>query len=487
MAPGKRQLPIEELEIHEALTRPKTTASRPSEQLSLSNVKLSDGTTLDIQALIDSSVQAAMAKKGAIDDRGASGSDSRAEPKGLKRPIDLNPYNDNSKRPRSSGTPSEYDSDEEDEEEDEEECSGGFSMSTYFGDHINPVNPSQHHRARSQDINPGAVWYDDRYEESITVHNDDTAPPSRISHNDANMEAGRRVIEIGDRSEGLLVPPSQVQNLAEDSNDPDPSPPAQKAGVAVDKGLHMPTKRVPNWNPPIEILNWASQTFDNEWSAEDLKKYEDKYIPPKDFQHLFTPIPLEKFMEESLSSQNTRDTDYIFNRRETERLMFRAAKDLCAAYGPFFEVLHLLGQRGDCQDERLILSEGILGIASAMHKISRARRELLRRYFRLEISKNLYSFDPSHSQLFGGSSLEARVQQAQNMANARNKMFFRPKPKTKYPPKTGKGSQANSSQGFQSPASQPKPQRGGRRGRGRGRRSRSKPQSSTSTSTSKAK
>ena len=83
-----------------------------------------------------------------------------------------------------------------------------------------------------------------------------------------------------------------------------------------------------------------------------------------------------------------------------------------------------------------------------MHKISRARRELLRRYFRLEISKNLYSFDPSHSQLFGGSSLEARVQQAQNMPNARNMMFFRPKPKSKYPPKTGKGSQANSSQEF---------------------------------------
>ena len=128
-------------------------------------------------------------------------------------------------------------------------------------------------------------------------------------------------------------------------------------------------------------------TFDNEWNAEDVKGYEDRFIPPKEFQHLFTPIPLEKFMEEALGSQFTKETDFYFNRRETERLMFRAARDICAAYGPCFEVLHLLGKRNDCKQERLLLSEGLLGFASAMHKISRARRELLRRYFKLKYQK----------------------------------------------------------------------------------------------------
>ena len=236
----------------------------------------------------------------------------------------------------------------------------------------------------------------------------------------------------------------------------------------VDEGLHVPKKKSPNWSPSVGILNWAALTFNEEWSADQVKEYEDKYVPSEEYEHLFSPIPLSKAMEEQLSSQFTKDTDYLFNRRETERLMFRACRDICASYGPFIEVLDLLGAKGDCKKERGILSEGILGVVSGVHKITRARRELFRRYFRIEVAKILYTNDPSHSQFFGGTSLGDRVKEAQDFVTTRNSMFFLPKSKNYS--NSNKASSKSKSKGFQENASdqrQPPKQRRGSRGRGR--------------------
>ena len=164
-------------------------------------------------------------------------------------------------------------------------------------------------------------------------------------------------------------------------------------------------------------------------------------------------------------------------------MLFRAAKDICVAYGPIFQGLGMLADRGDCGAERRLLSEGMLGIASAMHKITRARRELLRRYFDLGVARELYSFAPSHTQFFGGSSLDDRVKEAKALSEARNNLFFRPKPKS-FKSKT---SQYYGKTGFQDQKqqkSQPKGRQG--RGRGRGRRSKlGKGQTAAKTSESK--
>ena len=104
----------------------------------------------------------------------------------------------------------------------------------------------------------------------------------------------------------------------------------------------------------------------------------------------------------------------------------------------------MLDDRGDCSSERSLLSEGVLGIASAMIKITRARRELFRRYFDFAVSKQLYSFDPSHTQFFGGSSLDDRVKEAVTLSEARKNMLFRPKPKTYNKNYSSTGFQENS-------------------------------------------
>ena len=59
-------------------------------------------------------------------------------------------------------------------------------------------------------------------------------------------------------------------------------------------------------------------------------------------KHLFTPIPLTKAMDQALSSQYPKDSDNFFNRRETERMLFRASKDICVAYGPILKELGML-------------------------------------------------------------------------------------------------------------------------------------------------
>ena len=84
------------------------------------------------------------------------------------------------------------------------------------------------------------------------------------------------------------------------------------------------------------------------------------------------------------------------------------------------------------------------------------------------VAKELYSFAPSHTQFFGGSSLDDRVKEAKALSEARNNLFFRPKPKN-YKSKT---SQYYGKTGFQDQNQQKsQPKRRQSRGRGRGRRS----------------
>ena len=167
-------------------------------------------------------------------------------------------------------------------------------------------------------------------------------------------------------------------------------------------------------------------------------------------------------------------------------MLFRAAKDICVAYGPIFQVLMMLTDRGDCSVEKGLLSEGVLGIASTMLKITRARRELLRRYFDLGVARELYNFNPSHSQFFGGSSLGDRVKEAKTLSEAGNNLFFRPKPKA-FKSGKAKSNYSNKASGFQNQSQQQKPQNRRRQGRGRGRRYKGGKGQSTAAKTSESK
>ena len=474
MAP-KRSKTMDEIEVDTALHTLKTTdhshpprsAASVSEQLAASTIHLTDGSTLDITALINASLESILAKKGASSQTGVVNNFDMPGPSGVKRVADPNDFV--AKRRRPSETEEADDDDDDDEEtdctasdEDESEI-----LSHVIGDRVNPMEAAKLQTLQSSRHGRIDEW---SFDGSST-------DPSRSVVLNLQSQDIARDRNLDDRSsEVSSVPPSQVPLLH--SNDPSAAERSAPAHIpeaqVIDEGLHVPKKKVTNWTPSVGILNWANLTFDEEWSADQVKEYEDKYVPSKEYRHLFTPIPLSKTLEDWLGSQSTKDFDYLFNRRETERLLFRGSRDICASYGPLVEVLDLLGKRGDCKDERIILSEGILGIASALLKITRARRELVRRFFKLDISKTLYSFDPSHEQFFGGSSLGERVKQAQEVVTARNSMFFLPQKKS-FPNKGSKGTNqgynSNKTKGFQDNASATKqPSKPRRQSRGRGRR-----------------
>ena len=458
--PPKKAMSIEESKDADALSmmsqrnRTDTSAYLPPaaapdqvEQAPSTSVELRDGTFLNLTTFVNTHIQSFMAQKMALE---------KVEVKqpgfiGFKRPLESSSThkgNEISKRRRHSlasvidetgqeGEEQEYSQDEYESyeesgsEEDEEEP---YNFSSVFGVGVNDDPPP---RTVVEEL--GVVARSEVSQSS----------PARLPLPDDNRPVSEPVSR------------THTQDLGDKG----------EAGEIVDKDLYVPCKNVPNWSPPVGILNWACKNFDAEWEQDQIKEYENRYVAPKEYRHIFTPIPLTKAMDQALSSQYTKDTDNFFGRRETERLLFRAAKDICVAYGPIFQVLTLLGDRGDCGSERTMLSEGVLGLASAMNRITRARRELLRRYFDFGVAKELYTFDPSHSQFFGGSSLDDRVKEAKALAEARNNLFFRPKPKTYKSNYANKNSKFyNKSAGFQDQSQQQKPQFKRRQNRGRGRR-----------------
>ena len=423
------------------------------------SVELRDGTSIDIEALVDARIQSALAYNQALKQKVDDGSG----PSGYKRPLDTSVSThrvDSSKRlrPTMASTvedqgqgyaPDEDDSSDETHSDEDDEDQ--FRMSSVFGVGIN------------SDADPCTVEVPGEDARSEVVRQ---PAPARLTLQDG-ATAHRPVPESDSRNH------IQAGNVKE------------VEGLEIDKDLYVPPKSSPNWSPAIGLTNWAITYFDREWTIEQVKGYEQSYVAAPEYRHIFTPIPIPKWVDQALNSQYTKDTDKYFNRRETERILFRAARDVCAAYGPIFEALTLLGERGGCERERQLLTEGMLGVSSAMLKITRARRELIRRYFAFETARELYDFSPTHTQFFGGNSLEERVKEAKALAEARRNMFFRPQPKAYN--KSAKSSRTYAkAAGFQNQSQQQKPQ-SSRRGRGRGRRYKNAKNQSASAKTSESK
>ena len=477
--PPKKAVSLEESEVADALNLLKqgacVTATNTPTHMELtveapahvdppklpSIVELKDGSSFDLAAFVDASIKTHIAKQLAKEQQKSFG----PGPSGHKRVLDPKHTHKNrvsSKRQRPNMVLADEDEDpcqgsSQDEYESEENGSDEEDNESYTFSSVFRVGINNDASLNTVEESRGVAW------------SQRENPPAHHSLSDG----AKSVRPVSEPSSGTH--PQDLGNTGEEGGAGD---------LTVDKDLYIPSKNSPNWSPSLGIMNWANQYFDEEWDADKCKYYEGKFIAPIESRHIFTPIPLTKAMDQALSSQYTKDTDKFFNRRETERFLFRASKDICLAYGPIFDALMMLGERGNCGTERGLLSEGVLGIASAMNRITRARRELLRRYFDLGVAKELYTFDPSHSQFFGGSSLDDRVKEAKALAEARNNLFFRPKPKTFRSNKT-----YNKSAGFQEQSQQQKSQYKRRpgRGRGRGRRYKNAKGQSTAAKTSESK
>ena len=90
----------------------------------------------------------------------------------------------------------------------------------------------------------------------------------------------------------------------------------------------------------------------------------------------------------------------------------------------------------------------MMGIFSANKKISKGRRELGRKFVRLDCADSLLSVAPTHLSLFGNSSVPEAVKQAKEATKADNTLVFVPKKKFRPSYTPNKGFQFQQTIGF---------------------------------------
>ena len=148
-------------------------------------------------------------------------------------------------------------------------------------------------------------------------------------------------------------------------------------------------------------------------------------------------------LHKSLKSKITKRKDYLLNRELAEKNLFYASSDLCTALRPFTEAISKLDDIQGSGDIKNLIGLGIRGIFSANIGISKARRELGRKFIRLDCADNLLSVAPSHLSLFGNTSVPEAVKQAKEATKADNTLVYIPKKKFRpsYPANRGFHSQ----------------------------------------------
>ena len=181
----------------------------------------------------------------------------------------------------------------------------------------------------------------------------------------------------------------------------------------------------------------------------------EKFQAKEEYDHLFLPVKMPSKLYKAMKSSVTKKRDYLFNRQELERSLYNASADLCAAVKPLIEAVSLLDDRPGCGDIKCLIGQGILGLLSSNIKISKGRRELGRRFVRLDCAEALFSVAPSHHSLFGGKSDSAAVTAAKEATKLDDSLVHKPKFKRPFRPSYSTNAQG---QGFQ--------QASGYRGRG---------------------
>ena len=115
---------------------------------------------------------------------------------------------------------------------------------------------------------------------------------------------------------------------------------------------------------------------------------------------------------------------------KTKRAMYNAQKQLFITSKPLLSALMDLKPLGELVSKaREKLSISLQGIYSVSLRISRARRENVRFLFKFALAEVLFSFDPTHSSLFGGSSFSSQVEKAAKEAKL-DLTWSKPKSKT---------------------------------------------------------
>ena len=196
--------------------------------------------------------------------------------------------------------------------------------------------------------------------------------------------------------------------LADDvNNNVDVDKVVKDLNASVDDDLIDVRSQVSNWDISSSLRSFITNNVDRPLPEEMLKHLKDDYVPPEELLKFFMPpkMPCRLF-----NIINRMKTKYA---AKTEKSLYNGQKELLLSARPLISALAELKRFGPVVSAaRKQLSISLMGIFSSSLQLSSARRENVRFLFKKSLAEVLFTYQPSHESLFGGSSFHSQLEKA---------------------------------------------------------------------------
>ena len=352
---GRRSSTREELELHELLS-PLTCLPPASSAVSGSNVASTSAlrpvppapppasiNAFDIAALIRQSVM-----------QGFKDSMPLCESQRGKRPRELPP-----------STPVEPEGDLPDVGRDAvpEDLA---DITGVFGEDVNPTPTHDISDEEEELVHTYSPEHIPSHQPALSV-----APQADLNNNDVSSAAARTDVPV---PQAATAVGEQVLDLDLPSVDP-----------------HPPT----NCHPSQKMMAWSARAATKELTTEERKELKDRFNAAEEFDSLLLPSDMPLKLFKALKSPVTKKRDYLLHRQDIEKYLYYASSDLCAGLRPLIEAFTQLDAMGGMGELKNLVGQGVLCMMSANLRISRGRREVGRRFIRLDCAEALFAVPPS--------------------------------------------------------------------------------------------
>lgn len=176
---------------------------------------------------------------------------------------------------------------------------------------------------------------------------------------------------------------------------------------SVDDDLVQVLNQVPNWDTGSSIRNFISNNIDRPLPDDMIKQLNEDYVPSETMQEYFSPPKMPPRLFKAISHLKSKGA------LRTEKTLFNAQSELFVVAKPLLAALIELKPLGSSVSKaRELMSVSLHGMYSVSLRISKARRENVRFLFKEALSEVLYSYEPTHSSLYGGDSFSSQVEKA---------------------------------------------------------------------------
>ena len=176
---------------------------------------------------------------------------------------------------------------------------------------------------------------------------------------------------------------------------------------SIDGDLVDILEKVPNWETSPSIKKFIIKCVDRPLPKQMLEDLSKEYTPSELLQKYFVPPKMPPRLFKRISKMNNK------NAVATERALYKAQEQQLTIAKPLISALIDLKPLGNAVSEaREKMSISLHGIFSVSLQISHARRSNIRFLFKEALADALFSHEPNHTSLFGGTDFPSQVEKA---------------------------------------------------------------------------